>query len=1483
MKAVLSRLWLAVLIVGLATPVAFAQNAKSGLTGFVKDAQGGGIPGATVVVKNVATGTATTVQTNGSGNWAVPSLDSGQYTVTVSLTSFKTVNYEKVGLTAGQNTNINTVLEVGGVTDVIKVTATTQLVETSNTNVTTTVSADQMNNLPQVTKNALQFVTFLPGVNTGSSHVQRSTTIVGLPPSALAITLDGVNVMDQYLKDTSGSSFFAIIRPQTDLIEEVTVSEATPGADSSSGGAVQIKFVTRSGSNQPNGSAYEYLRHPALNTNSFTNTAAFGVGTTDLPKNNIIVNQYGFRQGGPIVIPGLYDGHGKAFYFFNYEEFRLPSSATRNRTVLAPLAQTGVYVYGCSATTALCGSSADLFKIAAQYAGTNPVGTLNGVANTPLNASITANNVADPYIANMLNAINVATGVQQFAVDGTQVAGSTLKYNTDRNTLAYSYQPPALRAEHIPGGRVDFNLTSKERLSGTYQFQKVKSNPDELNGRESTFPGLDNHGAQYSFRNSGTATLRSTLTANIVNEASWGFLWDPVYFFADISASQFDLSGIPGQSGTGFATNLAGYVTSPFVGANAQGRNGSNYNIRDTVSWLKGKHSLSFGFNFQKITGWNYNYNIVPSVNLGVDTTNDPVASGGGGMFTTAFFPGATAGELTNARALYAMLTGRTTSINGSARINPDGTYSYEGLGREDLFQREAGFFVQDQWHLRSNLTLNAGLRYELQFPITPSTNVYSQNTLTDFCGAVGQGAGINPQAVEAVKMGLPCQFGIPGYPAGVTPYVYTAADGVAAGAIGTSKCAAPLQNTSSAPALSTVAPCPTYTKYTAGVGGWSTDWNNFAPSIGVAWQPNVQHGFGRKLLGDPALATVRASYSRSFNVVGISTLQGPLENGPGLTFNSNRNTANNNLCPGGGNNCFPMIYNSTLNAGGIGAPPACTSTQPANGCVPTTLQFPQPLAVGGNGIWIFNPNYSTSYSDSYSVGLQRAISKDMSIEVRYIRTRNYGGDSYREYGEANMFTNPFGTSSNFLDEFQKAQANIAINVANGKPASIAPSAGSGANGFLPGQQPLPILLASYVGVAGCGAPSATYGIGGSNASAFCAGAGDATKYTGTQWTNTSNIQAMSLLRPNAQNFALTSTSSTSNLFWNPTFRANGIQSGMPLNFWMANPDSAFNGVETAYAYTKYDSVQVILNRRLSRGLQVSANYAYQIQYGSSFLTMYRNSELVRSSSSPPNSFKLLINYDVPVGKGKRFGTNMATWLDGIIGNWQLNMTSRIENGALVDIGNVQLKNMSLGDVQKAFHYYRNDKPQVITTFCAAGNTLAACSGAPSGTWQNFTTVPDNRWYDLPLDIVINSQRAFSIDPKTANGFTACTAAVTVCNGADPNSRHFEPASTLKVDSNGAVSGCSAIFVTDCGIRQQFIVAPLFTRFEFSAKKRFPFARRGSFDVEIDALNLFNAVDFNNPFSAQGGSNVIGSAYQDISNTFDPGGRLIQLVFRVNW
>ena len=268
-------------------------------------------------------------------------------------------------------------LDLGEMTETVNVSALTALVETTSTTVAATVTSAQIQNLPIVTRNAMNFLAFLPGVNTASgSHIQRNSTAMGLPGSAISITIDGVNVQDQ--DSRSGDGFYANVRPQTDMVEQVTVSEATATADSSGQGAVQIKFVTRSGSNTPTGSVYEYLRDTSLMTNSWQNEFR------GLPKNVINWNQFGVRQGGPIVIPGLYNGRGKAFFFFNYEEFRLAVTAATNRTAISPDAQAGLFRYGCSAAGG-CTGAVDLLALAAR----------NGQVST-----------VDPTVATMFSMIN---------------------------------------------------------------------------------------------------------------------------------------------------------------------------------------------------------------------------------------------------------------------------------------------------------------------------------------------------------------------------------------------------------------------------------------------------------------------------------------------------------------------------------------------------------------------------------------------------------------------------------------------------------------------------------------------------------------------------------------------------------------------------------------------------------------------------------------------------------------------------------------------------------------------------------------------------------------------------------------------------------------------------------------------------------------------------------------------------------------------
>ena len=239
---------IALLAIGRST--AFAQGStKTALSGTVLDASGGALPGATVVVKNNRTGVSTTTVTNPAGAFDVPAVDAGIYTVTVSLNGFRTVVLTDVELLSGTARGIKVTLEVGAVTQQVEVVGGSQLVQTQATTVSSTVRTDQNSNLPLITRNTLDFVVFVPGVDTGSSnHSQRSSTASGLPQSAISITVDGAEHPGQY-----HAIHRRVLRQRP---AEARFDRGSDRVDSHGrrrrvgAGAVQIKFATRSGTNQ---------------------------------------------------------------------------------------------------------------------------------------------------------------------------------------------------------------------------------------------------------------------------------------------------------------------------------------------------------------------------------------------------------------------------------------------------------------------------------------------------------------------------------------------------------------------------------------------------------------------------------------------------------------------------------------------------------------------------------------------------------------------------------------------------------------------------------------------------------------------------------------------------------------------------------------------------------------------------------------------------------------------------------------------------------------------------------------------------------------------------------------------------------------------------------------------------------------------------------------------------------------------------------
>src|SRR5262245_10370666 len=332
----MKRNWLRVMmllpLITVINLISYGQvTTTSRISGTVMDTTGGVLQNADVVIKNEGSGDEFRVKTSGDGTFIVPSLSVGTYVVTISAPGFKQTIIKDVRTEIGSTATVEVKLEVGATSETVVVTGGAEVLQTENTNVGAVITGRQITELPFTSRDALDLVLSLPG--TATVGRPRSSSVNGLPKGALNISLDGINVQDNTLRSTDG--FFTYIRPRIDAVEEVSVSTATPGAEASAGGAVHLRFVTKSGTNQFHGGAWWYHRQRALNSNYYFSNL------TNTERAQVRLNQWGFKVGGPIT-PWLKD---RAFFFFDYDEFRLPEQQTRTRTILTPDAQAGIFRY----------------------------------------------------------------------------------------------------------------------------------------------------------------------------------------------------------------------------------------------------------------------------------------------------------------------------------------------------------------------------------------------------------------------------------------------------------------------------------------------------------------------------------------------------------------------------------------------------------------------------------------------------------------------------------------------------------------------------------------------------------------------------------------------------------------------------------------------------------------------------------------------------------------------------------------------------------------------------------------------------------------------------------------------------------------------------------------------------------------------------------------------------------------------------------
>ena len=338
---------------------AFAQGGNASLGGVVEDQSKALIPGVTIIAKNVATGVIATQITNESGIYNLPSLQPGTYEISAELPGFKK-SIQKTDLPYAGQVRVNFTLEVGQASTTVDVSVTTESVlKESSASISDVLPQSKIQSLPLVGNNVLDLLDTLPGLRTNPAN-DSLDTVNGLGLDTINVTRDGLSINDgRYAAGTTaggaaitgkGRFLLSDTTLLPDLVGEIRLILTPVDAELGRGNS-QIQISTRSGTNRYSGSAAWYVRNTALDANTWANNhtpftdPATGVTTNSTQKPWLNNHQYSISYGGPVQIPGLYDGHNKTFFYTLWSQNISNNRQVIYTPVLTDTARLGIFRY----------------------------------------------------------------------------------------------------------------------------------------------------------------------------------------------------------------------------------------------------------------------------------------------------------------------------------------------------------------------------------------------------------------------------------------------------------------------------------------------------------------------------------------------------------------------------------------------------------------------------------------------------------------------------------------------------------------------------------------------------------------------------------------------------------------------------------------------------------------------------------------------------------------------------------------------------------------------------------------------------------------------------------------------------------------------------------------------------------------------------------------------------------------------------------
>jgi hypothetical protein len=534
-----------------------AQDATGRILGSVTDPSGAPVAGATVTVTNQATQISQTTTTDKDGFYQVPSLPIGAYQVAVELRGFRKQVFEHQVLQINQSLRMDAKLELGQQAEVVEVRSQTANVETQNQTVGDTVVGEAIQQAPLNGRNVLDLAKLQAGVTetNGDSTAAGTYSIAGGRSDSVTFLLDGG--LNNNLLDNS-----VVFNPNPDTIAEFRILESNYSAEYGRNGGGVISVVTKSGTNEWHGSAFEFLRNDAFNANSFFNKSD---PNNPLPRSVLKRNQYGGTFGGPITLPKVVNGRDRFFFFVGYQGQRLSAQdSTGSGTVYTPAQLTGDFSGGGTP-----GNCPNADPGVAAFLQANPF--------FQADATKAACGIIDSSKINAISQKYIAAGL--IPTSATGLANYQGAHSDNNNELTMKF---------------DFVLTSKDKLSATLGgVRNPLLNPFQF-ATAPGFPDLTQNNNYF-----GNVAYSHVFSGNLVNELRVfiqrnNFLQDqpgvklPTAAALGIGITQDDPQGPPNLL---FDNGLS-------LGFSEQGPTSlinNTFGFTDTVSYIHGKHSWKMG------------------------------------------------------------------------------------------------------------------------------------------------------------------------------------------------------------------------------------------------------------------------------------------------------------------------------------------------------------------------------------------------------------------------------------------------------------------------------------------------------------------------------------------------------------------------------------------------------------------------------------------------------------------------------------------------------------------------------------------------------------------------------------------------------------------------------------------------------------------------------------------------------------------------